>query len=428
MDYLKYIFIFFIIFIVYYEHTNNEGFLNYEYILRGNLNTNYRIQPRQRRIIQLKKKTDDNLFSSTSLPIRENGEFYNVEYGYILPSQQEMNHPSWYSLKNEEQQKKDLDEFKDFKEIYDNVMKKYGIESKIGGYTVEERNLSKKYKEIDQEIADNTDCIGNWKNVGECSAPCTGLRTTETGMHQNQIYGITTEAGISGDSCEASHNATRTISCSKTDCHRDCQGQWELETPCDAQCDGTSATATGNETFKFNVDETPEGGGSQCSAIHNQRRTDICNTNCDVDCVGSWEYGTCSGTVCSTTNGTRTKTYRITIPASGAGRQCPHEEAYSEVEHCSMRDGKDCGCVGDWGDWSNCHYVSSQRQPGTSTPCGWGRKYRTFIISHPATGSGSCSAGNNEQESQDCRSPNQSAADHRCRYCRDSRTGLACKG
>jgi len=71
------------------------------------------------------------------------------------------------------------------------------------------------------------------------------------------------------------------------------------------------------------------------------------------DCVGAWgEWGDCSQE-CSynESQGTQSRTYKITTEAGEGGTACPHTDGKEETQECGMTACTPIDCVGDWDDW-----------------------------------------------------------------------------
>lgn len=80
---------------------------------------------------------------------------------------------------------------------------------------------------------------------------------------------------------------------------------------------------------------------------------DTSNTTPGGDCVGAWgEWGDCSQE-CSynESQGTRSRTYKITTEAGEDGTACPHTDGKEETHECGMNACTPIDCVGDWDDW-----------------------------------------------------------------------------
>ena len=71
------------------------------------------------------------------------------------------------------------------------------------------------------------------------------------------------------------------------------------------------------------------------------------------DCVGAWgEWGDCSQE-CSynESQGTQSRTYKITTEAGEGGTACPHTDGKEETQECGMTACTPLDCVGDWDAW-----------------------------------------------------------------------------
>jgi hypothetical protein len=197
----------------------------------------------------------------------------------------------------------------------------------------------------------------------------------------------------------------------------DCIGSWvDDNNGCSKTCGGGVKTQTYQIT-------TPASGGGSCTQADSSPRNIECNIQpCPVNCVGSWgSFSDCTVDGCSTSNGTKTRTYEITTHKSGGGTDCPHENRHSETESCNVRNLNDCDCEGSWSEFGSCEAIHNRND--NNAPCGYGRKYKRYIVSAPSTGSGrSCEAGDNNQVYEEC-----STGGGRCDWCRGNYNGTACK-
>jgi hypothetical protein len=111
----------------------------------------------------------------------------------------------------------------------------------------------------------------------------------------------------------------------------DCVGSWGQWGQCSKQCGGGTFTRT------YNVTTPASGGGRQCSVANGKQQSQSCNTQAcvaNVDCVGTWVDGPCSKT-CG--GGTKTVTFNVSQPATGSG-VCPHANGYSTTANCNVHE------------------------------------------------------------------------------------------
>ena len=123
----------------------------------------------------------------------------------------------------------------------------------------------------------------------------------------------------------------------KVDCDMDCEGKWGSWTP--ANC------PNGTQTRTYDVTQKKYNKGKACPFDDNQTETQKCEPGSttpspsttpstspaepDKDCVGSWsEFGDCK-------DGKKSKTYKVTTPASGNGKACEASDGETKTEDCS---------------------------------------------------------------------------------------------
>ena len=85
------------------------------------------------------------------------------------------------------------------------------------------------------------------------------------------------------------------------------------------------------------------------------------DAKCPVDCQGSWsDWSTCI-------NGTQTRTYSVTTPASNGGLLCPISP---QTQTCTSSGGTGTSvdCQGSWSDWSTCTNGTQTRTYSVTTP------------------------------------------------------------
>lgn len=224
-------------------------------------------------------------------------------------------------------------------------------------------------------------CVFSWSNWSSCSASCgNGTRF--------RIPEIQTASSGNGAPCPSTEiqDCVGNQTCATPE---DCIYTWSDKTECTAQCGG------GNTVQYPIISSLPQNGGRECPApIIEPCNTGIC-TNTDRDCVSSWtSWSNCSAT-CG--DGIQTRIAIITVPASGAGVNCPNPSV--EQKQCT---GSQCNtpCEFTWSVWSNC-----------SSLCGGGIQYRSAIVQSYSTGAGApcpptefrdCNTGNCISENQNC--------------------------
>jgi hypothetical protein len=179
-------------------------------------------------------------------------------------------------------------------------------------------------------------CIGDWNEWSACVATCDGINVTSFGTGtRTRTYAVTTPAS-NGGSCPIPPPPQTDYTCTKTDCPVNCIGDWNDWSACDATCDGINAISSrpGTRTITYAV-TTPASNGGSCPEP--QTDSTCIKTDCPVNCIGDWNDWYCAATcdgINSSRTGTRTRTYRVTTPASNGG-SCPTPQTNSS---CTKTD------------------------------------------------------------------------------------------
>ena len=121
----------------------------------------------------------------------------------------------------------------------------------------------------------------------------------------------------------------------------DCSGNWG-DWYCAATCDGINAISsrTGTRKRTYAVTTPASNGGASCPVYAPQTDSTCTKTDCPVNCIGDWnEWSACAATcdginAISSRTGTRTRTYRVTTPASYGGTSCP----VPQTDTCTKTD------------------------------------------------------------------------------------------
>jgi len=216
-------------------------------------------------------------------------------------------------------------------------------------------------REIDCKIKDcppPVDCrVTDWRNEGNCSAPCGGGK-------QKQIRDRYPGRDGGKDNCPT--DLTREINCNTQPCPKDCViKNWKDTSTCSATCGG------GVKSEQLEVIE-PTGNGAPCPAI--RTRQIRCNDKpCPVDCKYSANWEQLQWSKCDKTcgGGTQKKVRTIVTQAAYGGKAC--SEPLEITQQCNTQPCPiDCK-VSSWTDWTQC-----------SKFCGTGKKESTRTIIIPA--------------------------------------------
>jgi len=157
-----------------------------------------------------------------------------------------------------------------------------------------------------------------------------------------------------------------------------CVGAWTAWSGCSPSC------GDGSQSKRYNVSVPASGGGDACLFANGQTQIQPCNNGAcvaNVDCVGSWSsYGSCSA-ACG--GGNRTRTYTVTTPASGTGAACPFANGQTLNQSCNTGACASpvvLNCGGYWTSYGSC-----------SASCGGGTRSRNFIVTQlPQNGGAAC--------------------------------------
>jgi hypothetical protein len=146
--------------------------------------------------------------------------------------------------------------------------------------------------------------------------------------------------------------------------------------------------------FQFKPEVDVPGGTFQTVQINN---------NCKVNCIGDWsEWSDCNSVAtCDGINttahitGTRTRTYRVSRPASNGGTSCSIANNTTEID-TTCRKTCQIDCIGNWGEWSACAATCNGVNATAPRP---GTRIRTYRVIRPVSNGGAiCTTANNTIE------------------------------
>ena len=240
-------------------------------------------------------------------------------------------------------------------------------------------------------------CVGAWTNWSNCaSTTCDGINAKSSKGTRSREFKITTERYYTGKDCNPIKETTETDNTCTNDCAVHCVGEWSPWSECyDTNCDGISAiSSTGKQlrtyTIKTNPSTSPKGNDCPAKDYEQETNTTCRKTDCPVNCVGEWSKWTdcintkCDGIKTTSSEGTRSKTYKITTNPSTSpkGEECPIANNKTETETCRNTN---CpiDCVGGWTDWTNCINTTCDGNNATSSIGTRSRKY--IIKTNPST-------------------------------------------
>jgi hypothetical protein len=109
----------------------------------------------------------------------------------------------------------------------------------------------------------------------------------------------------------------------------ECEGDWVNNNNCNAQCNSDGTPGAGTFTETYTITKPAKYGGKECDSKDGDLREKPCYSNpCPpgaVNCIGVWENtdGAQCSAECPQTNGTISKTWKTTTPASDGGAACP---------------------------------------------------------------------------------------------------------
>jgi hypothetical protein len=220
------------------------------------------------------------------------------------------------------------------------------------------------------------DCSGSFTEFSECNASCGEGTQHRTFIIENENY--------TGDSCSFPSGYVDIKTCNNGECPIECNGTWEITSPCNASCGG----GTQQKTFISNDD-------SPICPYRDMTKVVTCNTQpCHIDCIGSWSDWSDCNPSCGNRR-TRTQIYHITQAAQFGGESCNFMDKSESSESCSNIP---CpiDCEGHWTlkdpdaqiNWTSCD---------KSTGIKHGSREQEYIIDVSASNGGKeCSFANHQ--------------------------------
>ena len=211
-------------------------------------------------------------------------------------------------------------------------------------------------------------CQGYWGGWGGCS-----------GGQKCRYYRHSVSATNGGTPCPYSnwHGDCTTSGCPKAVA---CQGYWTGY----GGCHKSGSSNQRCKTYRYTVH--PQNGGAGCGASNGQSSCTTSGCSQPVDCLGQWgSYGGCHK---SGSSNQRCRKYTYTRNAAHNGAGCPYSNGANSctTSGCSQP----VNCVGNWGSYGSCHYVSSGHK---NQRC---RKYT--YSTHAAHNGAGCPYSNNYKQ------------------------------
>ena len=191
---------------------------------------------------------------------------------------------------------------------------------------------------VSSPITNPINCVGDFVNDGECSAPCGPGK-------QTQIYQITTPTQFGG-TCPHQEGEETEIDCNIQPCPIDCEGSFGEYGSCSKTCGG------GKKERVYTISRAPQYDGKECLNKTGDIDISDCNTQpCPIDCVGSFgDYGECN-TTCG--GGKQERVYTVTQESQYGGAECLNKPDDKEVIDCNTEP---CpiDCKGEFLDFAPC--------------------------------------------------------------------------
>jgi len=245
------------------------------------------------------------------------------------------------------------------------------------------------------------DCVGKW-----IAAPCKQNKCGEAAGESIERFRITTSAKYGGKECEARNGAKRIVDCNVEkvqQCPVCCIGEWSDFGPCESA--GKCSSSKGSRKRTFKVSQKAAFGGAECE--HKDGEVEV-DHSCEApitpcppeDCEGHWKKHSCIAASCGTTEGLRKEVFKITKKERYGGKVCAAKHHEKRDVPCEA-DHVHCpiNCVGAFSEFGECK---------ASHKCGStkGTKTRTFAITTEAKyGGKQCPRSNGQVETEDCEVP-----------------------
>ena len=207
-----------------------------------------------------------------------------------------------------------------------------------------------------------TNCVWGPNEWSPCSSAttCDGINPTRPGT-RTRTFTVTTPSANGGLACPSS--LTETGTCAK-DCSVNCVGSWSIWGACNATCINNNLSASGSRTRTFTVTTPMANGGLACPSSLTETGTCI-KTDCPRDCSGNYSAwtDTSNNPVCpSSTNYSisdnsfniiknRSRRFDISQNALNGGI-CPQTDISNTSGIYIFNCPRDCS--GNWSSWSDC--------------------------------------------------------------------------
>merc|ERR1719181_2257180 len=228
--------------------------------------------------------------------------------------------------------------------------------------------------------------VCKWGEWGECSADC--ATSADHYVFRKRKWIQVKAAKYGGAECINNPPAYEPDEepCHVKRCPIPCIGAWGPFDDCTAKksVPGGWYCGGGSKTRVYKITQKAQFGGKECCKDDGDEDTVPCGDRCcEVPCKGEWtEWGDCC---VSCGNGTRSRSFEVSQPASCGGAKCVETVGYEsverkdgdkQVESCNEQ-GCPKNCKGDWSPWTPCSQKCTDCETGYGSV---GSKTRKFVV------------------------------------------------